>query len=123
MMDITLFYDNPELDTFTLLKNITKQYLFIFLDNESNLSKFYDCEIKNLTLPLSMLYNIQSKLEEMINTNYDLYNLGREAYKSFIKEYANSSLNIDNKRDAESLDISKICFQFGFSIPLFISVK
>ena len=71
----------------------------------------------------SNLLQIQKKIEDAVEKNYDLYDLAHNAYKSYIRNYANSKLNIDNKRSADDLDVKNICFQFGFNVPLFVSIK
>jgi len=62
------------------------------------------------------------KIEELVKTNFSLFDSSRAAYKSYVNNYALSK-ELNDQRDADSLEHENACFQFGCSIPLFFSVK
>jgi hypothetical protein len=122
--DHVIFYENPEKkEHISSLRSYSNTFLFILMQSEMKILSHYNLEesCKEFKYTSNAILKIQSKIEELVKTNYLIYQLSRDAYKSFINCYSLSKLN--KIRDADSLDFKSVCFQFGFSVPQFFMVK
>jgi len=117
-----IFYDNPPKEIIKDKIKVNKVLLLLY-ENEKSLIDYYEIQSSEVLFSKTMLSNIQKKLEEKVSKEFDLYDASNLAYKAYIRNYANSELNKDNKRNADDLDIKNICYQFGSSVPLFVTIK
>lgn len=68
----------------------------------------------------SKISDIQPQLERLIEKNYHLNKSSREAYKSYVRAYACSSMkDIFNVR---TLDMKKVAESFGMKTPLYVDL-
>jgi ATP-dependent RNA helicase DDX18/HAS1 len=117
-----IFYENPNKDQLLYYSKFSNEILLILLKNEVSLLDYYQIISLPLTFQKGNLFQIQKKFEDSIEKDFKLYNLANNAYKSYIRWYSNCELNKE-KRNCEEFEYTKACFQFGFSVPMFISVK
>lgn len=117
-----VFYDNPEnLEVISISSKFSKNILFVLMENEREILNYFNINSKETKYSKSMLAQIQTLIEEKVNSNFLLYQSSIEAYKSYINCYALSSLN--KIRNADKLEFDRICLGFGVSSPLFFSIK
>lgn len=121
--DIIIIYDNPEKTDIENLNSKGRKILLIFFENEKSLLEYYQLNSTLVSFPKNTLFNIQKKVEELVSKDFNLYDSSVLAYKSYIRNYAKSPLNKDKLRNADNLDLKKVCHQFGQSVPMFISIK
>lgn len=117
-----IFYDNPSKELIKDKLN-ANNILILLYENEKPLLSYYEINSSAVSFSKSMLSNIQKKFEEKVSKEFELYDASNLAYKAYIRSYATSELNKENKRNADGLDVKNICFQFGSSVPLFVTVK
>jgi len=65
--------------------------------------------------PKGKLISVQEQLEKILEKNFSLHKLSREAYRSYIYSYVTHSLK--HVFNVETLDLKRVAKQFGFSVP------
>jgi ATP-dependent RNA helicase DDX18/HAS1 len=88
--------------------------LLLLLPSEDGFLKYLKKDgvpLNELEYPQSKMANIQSKLENIISTNYYLHRLAEDAFKSYIRSYAAHSLK--DIFSVKSLDVQGVTKAFG----------
>ena len=97
--DKVVFYDNPNKSQFNQIAFKGKSVLLILLDNEKNLLEgYYDINSSEVSFPKGKIFNIQKKIEDAVSRKYELYDSATSAYKAYVRNYANSELNLEKRR-------------------------
>eukprot|EP01116_Phalansterium_solitarium_P013089 TRINITY_DN29_c0_g1_i1.p1 TRINITY_DN29_c0_g1~~TRINITY_DN29_c0_g1_i1.p1 ORF type:complete len:640 (+),score=266.86 TRINITY_DN29_c0_g1_i1:80-1999(+) len=71
--------------------------------------------LNEFDFPQKRIANVQAQLENLMEKNFYLHKSAREAYRSYLQAYASHS----HKQifDVHSLDLTKVCKAFGFTVP------
>jgi hypothetical protein len=76
--------------------------------------------INEYEFDIDKLIDIQDKFEKLIESNISLFNLGVDAYKSYLQSFRYNK--ILNGFDIKDIDFNKVCKAFGFKKePIVIS--
>lgn len=65
--------------------------------------------------PSTKIVNVQSQLEKLLKTNYELNRIAKDGYRSYLQAYASHSLKTVYQID--KLDLVKVAKSYGFSVP------
>jgi ATP-dependent RNA helicase DDX18/HAS1 len=72
-------------------------------------------ELNEYDFPDSKLVNIQDQFEKIIDGNYFLNRMARDAYRSYLHAYSSHSLK--DVFDVNDLDLQKSAVAFGLKNP------
>ncbi|AGO12010.1 AaceriAGR333Cp [[Ashbya] aceris (nom. inval.)] len=65
--------------------------------------------------PANKIANVQSQLEKLLKTNYELNKIAKDGYRSYLQAYASHSLKTVYQID--KLDLVKVAKSYGFPVP------
>ena len=83
--------------------------------------KYAKVPLNEFEFPMKKIANVQAQLEALIEKTYYLHRSAREAYRSYIQGYAQSSLK--DVFDVHKLDLLKVAKSFGFTAPPKVNLK
>eukprot|EP00919_Chromeraceae_sp_WS-2016_P062081 GHVR01147070.1.p1 GENE.GHVR01147070.1~~GHVR01147070.1.p1 ORF type:complete len:539 (+),score=145.70 GHVR01147070.1:151-1617(+) len=87
--------------------------------------KRYKVTLNEYIFPQNKLIQAQAQTERLIEKNYHLHRVSRDAYKGYIHAYASHSMK--DIFNVTKLDLQKVAKSFGFDVPpkveLFITSK
>lgn len=117
--DYCILYDPPRsTKDYDLVARSSNEVLLCVMPNEEALIGFFNSKSKAVTCTNSQISSeVTKRLERLSNTNYDVYSLGRAAYKSYLEEYL-KAVDLNKHRDIEKLSYDKIGIQFGSFNPI-----
>lgn len=117
--DYCILYDPPKSQgDYEAMATSSKETLLCLLPNEEGLVGFFNSRSKRVNCTSSQISSdVTKKLERLANTNYEVYSLGRQAYKAFLVEYITAK-ELNAHRDIEKLAYDKIGVQFGSFNPI-----
>jgi ATP-dependent RNA helicase DDX18/HAS1 len=98
--------------------------LLVLLPAENGFLKYLKKDgvpLNELEYPTSKMSNIQSKLEDIISTNYYLHKLAEEAFKAYIQSYAAHQLK--DVFTLKNLDVAGVTKAFGMASTPFVDLN